>query len=200
VKTSRSSWALAAVAVLLTDVAVSRAASEKRASASSNLALSVAIDRADATYAQGTPVRFTITVQSDQQPVNDAEVQWTISKDGVPPITEGIVRLTNGSATVIGRLDEPGFLHCRAVFRGANYPTRTAVAGAAIDPLLIKPSLPVPFRRVGPDSFVVERSLDGRADDQCAGRDAAREAGLSRAVRAQALSGLGRRLLRMAAC
>jgi cephalosporin-C deacetylase-like acetyl esterase len=71
-------------------------------------------------------------------------VQWTISKDGVPPITEGIVRLTNGSATVIGRLDEPGFLQCRAVFRGTNQPTRTAVAGAAIDPLLIKPSLPVP--------------------------------------------------------
>jgi hypothetical protein len=144
VKTTRSSWLVAAVAVLLTDAAASRAASEKPARASSNVALSVATDRADATYAQGTPVRFTITLQSEEQPVNDAEVQWTISKDGVPPTAEGIVRLTNGSATVIGGLDEPGFLHCRAVFRGTNHPTRTAVAGAAIDPLQIKPSLPVP--------------------------------------------------------
>ncbi len=132
------------MAVLLTGAAASRAASEKPARASSVLALSVATDSADTTYAQGTPVRFTITLQSDEQRVNDAEVQWTTSKDGVPPITDGIVRLTNGSATVIGRLDEPGFLHCRAVFRGTNQPTRTAVAGAAIDPLQIKPSLPVP--------------------------------------------------------
>ncbi len=141
---TRSTWFLAALAVLLTDAAASRAASETSANTSSNLVLAVATDRADATYAQGTPVRFTITLQSGERPVNDAKVQWTISKDGVPPTTDSVVRLTNGSATIIGRLDEPGFLHCRAVFRGTNHPTRTAVAGAAIDPLRIKPSLPVP--------------------------------------------------------
>ncbi len=74
---------MAAVAVFLTDAAASRAASEKPARASSHLAIS------DATYAQGTSVRFTMTLQSDEQPVNDTEVRWTMSKQifNDPPST-----------------------------------------------------------------------------------------------------------------
>ena len=140
----RLSCLLFAAAVFATSAGVSSAAPRQPTRGSTGPTVSVATDRADAIYPQGAPVRFTITVHSDQTPVDDAELAWTTSKDGVPPITDGIVRLTNGSATVIGRLDEPGFLLCRAVFRGTNQPTRTAVAGAAIDPLLIKPSLPVP--------------------------------------------------------
>jgi hypothetical protein len=89
-------------------------------------------------------VTFTIKLGQDEQPVTDAQVQWWISKDGVPPITEGEVKLTNGTASLTGKLDEPGFLLCRAVFRGPNELTRTALAGAGIDPLQIKPSLPSP--------------------------------------------------------
>ena len=87
---------------------------------------------------------FTIKARLNPRPEDGAEVDWTISKDGVPPTTRGTARLTNGAATVTGKLDEPGFLQCRAVLRSTNKTDGAAVAGAAIDPLRIKPSLPVP--------------------------------------------------------
>ena len=71
-------------------------------------------------------------------------MSWTITKDGVPPTTSGTVKLAGGSATVTGRLDEPGFLLCRATFAEPNEHSRFALGGAAIDPLQIKPSLPAP--------------------------------------------------------
>jgi hypothetical protein len=76
--------------------------------------LSVTADRPDAIYQQGETVTFTLKLQLDQQPVEGAEVRWTITKDGVPPTTSGTVKLAGGRATVTGRLNEPGFLLCRA--------------------------------------------------------------------------------------
>ena len=114
------------------------------APSSNSLALSVSTDRADAIYRQGETVNFSINLRREGMPVDDAEVQWTITKDGVPPVTSGRAKLSHGTATITGKLDEPGFLQCRATFQGTNRVTRTAVAGAAIDPLLIKPSLPAP--------------------------------------------------------
>ncbi len=111
---------------------------------STNYVLTVGADRPDAMYRQGETVTFTIKLLRDQQPADDAEVQWSISKDGVPPLTSGRVKLAGGAANVTGKLDEPGFLQCRAVFQSTNKLTRTALAGAAVDPLQIKPSLPVP--------------------------------------------------------
>jgi len=114
------------------------------AQSSNSLVLTVSTDRADAIYRQGETVKFTIQLLRDGKPADDAEVQWTITKGGVPPSQSGRAKLSHGTATVTGKLDEPGFLQCRATFQGTNRLARTAVAGAAIDPLLIKPSLPVP--------------------------------------------------------
>jgi len=114
------------------------------ANASTNYTLSVTAARPGAIYRQGEAVSFTIKLLLNKQPVNDAEVNWTISKDGVPPTTSGKVKLDGGSATVTGKLAEPGFLQCRASFQNPDKLTRTALGGAAIDPLQIKPSLPVP--------------------------------------------------------
>ncbi len=114
------------------------------ASASTNYTLSVTSDRPDAIYKQGETVTFTIKLLLDTQPVDDAQVSWTITKDGVPPTTSGKVKLAAGSATVTGKLDEPGFLLCRAGFAAPEKLSRTALGGAAIDPLKIKPSMPVP--------------------------------------------------------
>ena len=53
--------------------------------------------------------------------------------------------LKGGKAKATGKLDEPGFLQCRASFR--ETPTSapiTALAGAGIEPLEIKPSMPRP--------------------------------------------------------
>lgn len=138
----RCTW-LSLVAAAFVAVSLSARSAPAR-SASSNLVLTITVDREDAMFRQGERVAFTIQLRDGQQPAEDAEVQWTMSKDGVPPMTNGTTRLTGGSATVTGKLDEPGFLQCSAVFRGTNRVTRTAVAGVAVDPLAIKPSLPVP--------------------------------------------------------
>ena len=112
--------------------------------AGASYTLSVTADRPDAIYQQGETVTFTIKLQLDQQPVDGADVSWMITKDGVPPTTRGTVKLAGGSATVTGKLNEPGFLLCRATFAEPNEHSRFALGGAAIDPLQIKPSLPAP--------------------------------------------------------
>ena len=114
------------------------------ASASTNYTLSVTADRPDAIYKQGETVTFTIKLLLDKQPVDNAQVSWTLTKDGVPPTTNGKVKLAGGSATVTGKLDEPGFLQCRASFAGPDKIARFALGGAAFDPFQIKPSMPAP--------------------------------------------------------
>ncbi|MEI7732104.1 MAG: acetylxylan esterase [Verrucomicrobiota bacterium] len=112
--------------------------------ASTNYVLSLSADRLDATYKQGETVTFTITLLLDHQPVKDAAVNWTLSKDGAPPATSGTAKFTGASATITGKLDEPGFLQCRASFAGPDKLVRIALGGAAIDPRQIKASLPAP--------------------------------------------------------
>lgn len=107
--------------------------------------LAVSVDRPDAIYGANEEITCTIRLSKDGQPVTDREVTWTFSKDGVAPFLNGKATLKNGVAAARGRLDEPGFLQCRAAFRDQPLsPPLTALAGAAIDPLQIKPSLPVP--------------------------------------------------------
>jgi cephalosporin-C deacetylase-like acetyl esterase len=59
----------------------------------------------------------------------------------------GEVTLKEGRATVTGSLAEPGFLQCKAGYKTDKDKDKGSVRGigsAAIDPQLIKPSLPVP--------------------------------------------------------
>ena len=70
------------------------------ANASTNYTLSVTADRPDAIYKQGETVTFTIKLLLDNQPVDGAEVNWIISKDGVPPTTNGKAKLAGGSVIV----------------------------------------------------------------------------------------------------
>ena len=118
--------------------------SDQARASSSNLVLTVTVDRGDAIYRRGETVAFTIQLRDGEQSANDGEVDWTLSKDGVAPMTNGTARISGGRATVAGKLDEPGFLQCRAAFRDTDQTTRSAVAGVAVDPLAIQPSLPVP--------------------------------------------------------
>ena len=111
---------------------------------STNYVLKVTTDRTDALYKQGETVTFKLELTLDRKPVADAEVQWIITKDGVPPTTSGKVKLANGVATTTGKLEEPGFLLCRATFTSADKKTYTGLGGAGVDPLNIKPSQPVP--------------------------------------------------------
>jgi cephalosporin-C deacetylase len=101
-------------------------------------------DRADAIYHRGEKVAFTISVALKDKPVDNARVKWTLSKDGRDMGQTGEVKLENGKAVIIGKLDEPGFLQCRADITPPGEKGKTVRAGAAIDPLEIKPSMPVP--------------------------------------------------------
>lgn len=107
--------------------------------------LEVSLDRPDAIYRANEEVTCAIRLRKDGQPVSDREVTWTFSKDGVAPFVNGKAILKDGVAIAKASLGEPGFLQCRAAFREHSTSSPlTALAGAAIDPLQIKPSLPVP--------------------------------------------------------
>ena len=93
-------------------------------------------------YKQGENVNFKITLLHQEKAAGSEEVAWRISKDGVaPPLQQGKITLKDGAGTVTGSLGEPGFLQCQVTFKdGAT--AYVATAGAGIDPLLIKPSMP----------------------------------------------------------
>ncbi|HOX58796.1 MAG TPA: acetylxylan esterase [Verrucomicrobiota bacterium] len=114
------------------------------AQATTNYSLTVSTQRPDAIYRKGEEVVFNIRLAHQEQLVPEAEVQWTLSKDGVPPITTGTLKLSDGRGVISGKLNEPGFLQCRVTFAATDGSTRAAVAGAGVAPLRIKPSLPVP--------------------------------------------------------
>jgi cephalosporin-C deacetylase len=107
-------------------------------------ALSVSTDRANATYARGDTVTFTIELKPGSGAAPEsAEVDWTLSKDGVEPKRTGKAALKNGRAQVTGTLDEPGFLQLRADWKNGTTKVN-ALGAAAVEPLAIKPSMPAP--------------------------------------------------------
>ncbi len=111
----------------------------------SDYALNVTTDRAEPFYHRGETVTFTIGFTHKGEPVKDAQVKWKISKDGLePPLQEGVGNPENGTFTVNGKLDEPGFLQCQADVSIPGESVTTGLAAAAIDPNEIKPSLPPP--------------------------------------------------------
>jgi cephalosporin-C deacetylase len=103
----------------------------------------ITTDHTNAIYKRGETVTFTVRLVADSPLAQDAELGWKITKDGVSPIHTGKVQLTNGAASVTAKLNEPGHLICHMTATVDGKPVE-ALAGAAIDPLRIKPSLPVP--------------------------------------------------------
>jgi cephalosporin-C deacetylase len=105
--------------------------------------LTAMAERAGARYARGELVTFVLGLQEDGKPVTEAELTWTLSKDGVPPLQAGRVRVEAGRAVVTGRLEEPGFLQLRVKLETAAGEV-SALAGAAVEPERIGPSLAAP--------------------------------------------------------
>lgn len=106
-------------------------------------AIAVRADRDEPIYHKGEPVTFTVVLTHKGEPVKDAKVKWRISRDGLePPLQDGVSE--TGTFTVTGKLDEPGFLQCRADVSMPGESIPTGRAAAAIDPLEIPPSLPPP--------------------------------------------------------
>lgn len=107
--------------------------------------LTVETDRARPVYKKGEEVRFTLDLMRQGKRLEDGKIKWSISKDGlVPPLQEGMADVSGGPVVVSGKLDEPGFLQCRADVLIPGHPVPTVRASAAVDPLEIRPSLPMP--------------------------------------------------------
>lgn len=108
-----------------------------QARANGGAKLSISAEHSDALYRQGEEVTFIIQSAGGVTP--SEPVRWKLTKDNYTTIAEGVAEFQNGQAKVSGKLDEPGFLQCRV-----TYGRDVQVAAAGIDPLLIKPSMPVP--------------------------------------------------------
>lgn len=101
--------------------------------------LKASADHADALYKVGETATFTIAATEGGKPVAAGKVVCVFSKDGVQPQPPQTIPLKDGKATIIGKLDEPGFLSLRVTSGKA-----TALVAAGYDPLALKPSMPVP--------------------------------------------------------
>lgn len=102
----------------------------------------VTADRASAIYGRGESVTYWVTVSESGRPA-EGEVEWLLTKDGAQTLGTGRARLQAGKASVTGRLDEPGFMQCRATFTSGKDKV-TALGGAGIEPERIKPRAPPP--------------------------------------------------------
>lgn len=139
----RISHTMSTLAVLVAGLSFPLARAATAPAARKTPPITVKADHPSAIYKQGETVTFSIAITPDSDLPKDAELTWNISKDGVPPFEDGKVRLVDGTASFSGKLDEPGHLLCR-VSGSIDGKSFQALAGAAIDPLLIKPSMPVP--------------------------------------------------------
>lgn len=109
--------------------------------------LRIGTDRADANYRRGDTVTFSVVLTRDEtgERLSGPAAKWSITKDGKPLNRAGTTALADGGLTLTASLGEPGFLHCMVECTPAEgAPKLTARAGAAIEPLAIARSLPVP--------------------------------------------------------
>ncbi len=113
-------------------------------SAAKGIRLEVVTDRPDAMYHVDEPVTFKITLLQDAKPIREGQISYALSNDGADRVGQGKLALTARPLSVEGKLSHPGFLRCHVVYVAEDRRKHEATAGAGIDPLQIKPSLPVP--------------------------------------------------------
>jgi cephalosporin-C deacetylase-like acetyl esterase len=119
-------------------------APQANAPARSDLEIAPEEGHADALYNRGDTIRFRVWVRPGAAVPPDAKIEWSFSKDGVEPVVPGSGQLQDGSLTVSGTLNEPGFLQFRARLQAKGFSSTYALCGAAVEPEHIQPSLPVP--------------------------------------------------------
>lgn len=138
-KTMLSAWRSRLLLVGLLVWPCSGLTAQDNVAAAAKITLRVSADRADAVYEVGETATFVIEAMADGQPLKDGTVACVFSHDGWKPQPPQSIAITNGKATVVSKLDRPGFLLLRAAIGKA-----TALAGAGYTPLQIAPSLSVP--------------------------------------------------------
>ena len=99
-------------------------------------------------YKRGENADFVLSVSKDGKPVDGLKVNAEITKDSVPMGKTFSGETKDGKFSVSGTLNEPGFLKCKMLVSvpsgDGKKKTVDMLAGAAFDPLEIKPSLPAP--------------------------------------------------------
>ncbi|MFA6244050.1 MAG: acetylxylan esterase, partial [Candidatus Hydrogenedentales bacterium] len=106
--------------------------------------LDVTTDRADALYHVNERVTFSVSLMRGYEWVTSGDVSYVLTNDGEAVIGQGMLEFSDEPARVTALLDAPGFLRCTFTFMEPGGEAVTALAGAGIAPLDIKPSLPVP--------------------------------------------------------
>ena len=111
--------------------------------------LTVVTDRPEAVYRAGETVSFLVTAKCGGQPVTQGKIVYKLDLDGAKDLEKGTLDLSEKPAVIRGSLPQPGFLRCMAGYtppaeEGEKPKPVVAVSGAAVDPLKIPPSMPVP--------------------------------------------------------
>src|SRR5688500_2087157 len=67
--------------------------------------VTVVADRADALDRRGETATFTVRVEDNGHPCGEGEVEWALTKDGLPALRSGKAMLVDGAVKVTGTLD-----------------------------------------------------------------------------------------------
>jgi cephalosporin-C deacetylase-like acetyl esterase len=103
----------------------------------------VATAKPEAVYRAGEQVDFQVRVLEGEKPVIGRTLKYRLSLDNFKTVATGTLTSAADAVVVSETLKEPGFLRCDVTLESEEKKI-TGVASAAVDPLEIKPSLPVP--------------------------------------------------------
>ncbi|MDB6025543.1 MAG: axe7A [Verrucomicrobiales bacterium] len=106
--------------------------------------IKVVTDRPDALYRVKETVVFKITLTRKGIPVTTGKITCLLSNDEAVELKNEEIILSEKPTVMMGQLNVPGFLRCKATFKDEAGKTLVAQAGAGIEPSKIKASSPVP--------------------------------------------------------
>jgi len=107
-------------------------------------AITVALDRVEECYPCQARIGFIVQVTRAGEAVEQGSVQYVLRHNMVAELERGSLGLSADRLLIYASLDEPGFVDCSVTFEIEGDEPVAAVIGAAVEPLAIKPSMPVP--------------------------------------------------------
>ncbi len=125
-------------------VATCNAQGTKTIKAPPKLQLHINIDHPDGMYKIDETVQFTITATRGKTEIQAGKIVYVIDDFGPNQIKKGMLPLSSDPQVITGKLTTPGFLRCRVSYRPKTGKVVSAIAGAAVAPLTIQPSLETP--------------------------------------------------------
>lgn len=143
--TLRAAFALTARFLLLIALLCPRATfAADQKPAATNWIVSVLTDRPEAVYKLNDEVKFLLEIKDHGQAVKTGQAAYILDDEGPNQISKGEVALGDAPAVISGKMSKPGILRCRVTYKTSAGKTLSGLAGAAISPELIQPSLPAP--------------------------------------------------------